>query len=95
MLFTYAKFKILPENLDKFMEIATEMVEKTRQEPGFTSYELVQGADDPTILAFVEKWADMDVLQIHFDTPHFKDLIPKMIALSAEEVSITSHNILV
>lgn len=56
-------------NLDALLEASRAHVARSLTEPGCISHEVTQGVDDPNRLVFVERWADMDALQTHFNVP--------------------------
>ena len=55
-----------------FMEIARELVNKSRQEPGCLSYDLYEDAKDEESMVFIENWKDDAAIQAHFASEHFK-----------------------
>ncbi len=54
-------------NRDELLEASRAHVARSLTEPGCLSHEVTVGADDPNRLVFIERWADMDSLQAHFE----------------------------
>ena len=55
-----------PETRDEMLRLAVEHVLRSRAEPGCISHEVSVDAQQPMRLTFVERWADMAALQVHF-----------------------------
>ena len=89
MIHILASFVIPAENKDAFVRLAKELVGETLKEAGNISYELVQGADDPTQFTFIEKWRDQAAIDAHNASPHFTKLIPEMVKLGSVPPTIT------
>ena len=81
-----AKMPVAPENAPKFKELARELVEKSRQEPGNVYYSLNE-ADDPGMLVFVECWKDKDAIREHNAMEHFTRILPQLRALCSASPS--------
>lgn len=58
------------------IKLYEELVEKTRKEKGCISYNLFQDINDKTILTMIEEWENKECLENHFNTEHFRRLIP-------------------
>lgn len=61
-----------------FLQLAKEMVAQTRQEEGCISYDLVGDQADPQVYYFIEKYADMQAVEVHRGTAYFQTLVPKI-----------------
>lgn len=77
MLIVIARAEVKPENQDKFITIAKELVTKTREEPGNISYTLLQGLEE-NLMTFSEQWKDKDALEAHLSMEYFKRIVPKL-----------------
>lgn len=90
MIKVVAKSYAKGDTLDKILELAKEMVEKTVKEEGCIKYELFQDVKDPNALIFIEEWENEQALDDHMASEHFKRLIPQMNALreSPSEVNV-------
>ena len=89
MIHIIASFAIPAENQAAFVKLAKELVAETLKEAGNISYEFVQGADDPTRFAFIEKWRDQAAIDAHNASPHFTKLIPEMVKLGSAAPTIS------
>lgn len=54
------------DTVDEMLRLSIEHVLRSRAEPGCISHEVSRDALDPLRLTFVERWADLAVLQTHF-----------------------------
>lgn len=50
------------------------MVAPSRAETGCIQYDLNRDPDSDSVFWFVEKWNDQAALDLHNETPHFKEL---------------------
>jgi quinol monooxygenase YgiN len=50
----------------EMLKISLEHVLRSRTEPGCISHELSRDLEQPNRFVFVERWADMAALQVHF-----------------------------
>ncbi|MFI5323690.1 MAG: putative quinol monooxygenase [Thermodesulfobacteriota bacterium] len=73
MLIVIAKFRTKPECRKNMIEMSREMLEPSRREDGCISYEFLHDPFDPDSFTFYEKWRSRKDLDLHFETPHFKD----------------------
>ncbi|NMM62531.1 antibiotic biosynthesis monooxygenase [Clostridium sp. P21] len=65
----------------KFIKLAEELIEKTRNEDGCISYHLLQDINNPLILTFVEDWRDEKAIENHNNSEHFKRIVPQFAEL--------------
>ena len=72
MIFITAKFKIRPEDADKWPQIAAEFTEATRSEPGCLWFDWSRSVDDPEEYVLVEAFRDGDAGAAHVQSGHFK-----------------------
>jgi quinol monooxygenase YgiN len=72
MIFITAKFRIKPEDADRWPEISREFTEATRAEPGCMWFDWSRGLDDPTEYVLVEAFRDDDAGAAHVQSDHFK-----------------------
>lgn len=94
MIVVYAKSIVPEKNIDKYLEIAKKLAEETRKENGNIFYEMIQDTNNKNILAFIEKWENLEVLDKHMKTSHFTTLIPQLNELREGESELTIHEIL-
>jgi quinol monooxygenase YgiN len=72
MIFITAKFRILPEDADRWHEIAGEFTRATRAEPGCLWFDWSRSLDDPTEYVLVEAFRDGGAGAAHVQSEHFK-----------------------
>ena len=87
-----AEQKIKKENIDKFYEMAKELIDKSRAEEGCISYDLVQCREDELVHYFVEEWKDAQAIDIHGKTEHFTGIVPVLGELLVEPGKIQTFN---
>jgi quinol monooxygenase YgiN len=66
------------------LEAFKALVEPTHGEEGCILYALHQGSDDPTRLAFVERWASRELLDAHLGSDHVQGLLARADELFAD-----------
>ena len=70
------------DKLQAFMTLAQEMIELTRKEDGCIEYNIFQDEKDPRHYSYIESWASREHLERHFESEHFKRLVPLLGDLS-------------
>ena len=78
MIKVVAKSLAKADKLDKYLELAQELVEKTVKEEGCIKYELFQDMQDPKVMIIIEKWENEEALNKHSASEHFKRIIPQL-----------------
>jgi quinol monooxygenase YgiN len=73
MIFITAKFKIRPEDADRWPQIAAEFTEATRNEPGCLWFDWSRILDDSNEYVLVEAFRDGDAGGAHVNSAHFKE----------------------
>ena len=94
MIIVYAKSIVPEKNIDKYLEIAKKLAEETRKEKGNIFYEMIQDKNNKKVLAFIEKWESIEVLNAHMKTIHFTTLVPQLNELREGESELTIHEVL-
>lgn len=89
-----AKGTFKSECVETFLRLAQEMVLKTRQEPGCTSYQLCQDVSNSNAFAFVETWLDLAAIEEHNHSPHFISIVPLFADLLTEPMKVELYNII-
>ncbi|WP_163507066.1 putative quinol monooxygenase [Fodinicola acaciae] len=72
MIFITAKFRVRPEDADRWPEISAEFTAATRGEPGCLWFDWSRSLDDPTEYVLVEAFKDGDAGVAHVTSDHFK-----------------------
>ena len=78
MIKIFAKMLVKEECIDKFIELAKELVEKSRTEEGNVFYSINQSVENNCIFAFIECWKDQAAIDFHNATPHFTGIVPQL-----------------
>lgn len=71
MIFITAKFRVLPEHAERWMEIVDEFTRATRGEPGCLWFDWSRSVADPTEYVLVEAFRDGDAGAAHVQSEHF------------------------
>jgi quinol monooxygenase YgiN len=72
LIFITAKFRVRPEDADRWPEIASRFTEATRAEPGNLWFDWSRSLDDPTEYVLVEAFADDEAGAAHVQSDHFR-----------------------
>jgi quinol monooxygenase YgiN len=72
MIFIAAKFRVRPEDADRWIEIVDEFTRATRGEPGCLWFDWSRGIDDPTEYVLVEAFRDGAAGGAHVQSEHFR-----------------------
>lgn len=72
MIFITAKFRVKPEDADRWPEIARSFTEATRGEPGCLWFDWSRSLADPTEYVLVEAFRDGEAGAAHVGSAHFK-----------------------
>lgn len=91
MVVVVAKNFIKKDKLEENMKLSKELIKETRKEEGCISYELHQDLEDETILTFIEKWESREHLQAHFESQHFKKLVPLLGETQSKETELNMY----
>ncbi|WP_030338107.1 putative quinol monooxygenase [Streptomyces sp. NRRL S-1022] len=72
MIFITAKFRVLPDDADRWPQIAADFTEATRSEPGCLWFEWSRSVADPTEYVLIEAFRDDEAGAAHVQSAHFK-----------------------
>ena len=84
-------FKAQPGKEDDALEAFRELVGPTHGEDGCILYALHRGADDPSRLAFVERWASREELDAHLESDHVKKVLERVDELFGDSADIVVY----
>ena len=82
-------FKAEPGKEAEALEAFEALVAPTHAEDGCVLYALHQGTDDPSRLAFIERWASREALDAHLQSPHVAAILERAPELFGESGDIT------
>ena len=80
-----------PETLADVLTASLEHVRRSRTEPGCLMHSVHQSVEDPTVVVFLEHWADRDALDAHFAQPGSLEFVKTVGALAAERPGIEMY----
>ena len=72
MIFITAKFRVRPEDADRWPDIVDEFTRATRGEPGCLWFDWSRSLDDTQEYVLVEAFRDDDAAAAHVGSDHFK-----------------------
>ena len=72
MIFITAKFRVRPEDADRWPETSREFTEATRAEPGCLWFDWSRSLEDPSEYVLVEAFRDDDAAVAHVSSEHFR-----------------------
>ncbi len=85
-------FKAEPGKEAEALEAFKALVEPTHGESGCVLYALHQGVDDPSRLAFVERWASREELNTHLGSPHVAAILARAQELFGDSADIVVYD---
>ncbi|HTZ42994.1 MAG TPA: putative quinol monooxygenase [Jatrophihabitans sp.] len=71
MIFITAKFRVRPEDAERWPEIAADFTRATRAEPGCLWFDWSRSLDDATEYVLVEAFRDGEAGRQHVESEHF------------------------
>ncbi|MCL2092772.1 MAG: antibiotic biosynthesis monooxygenase [Treponema sp.] len=76
---------IKAEHIEAAKPLFREILEATNKEDGCLEYKLYENKDEPGLYVFVEEWESMAHLEAHFQTDHFKRIVPLLGGFAAKQ----------
>src|ERR1043165_7891343 len=92
MIFITAKFRVRPQDADRWLDIVGAFTEATRAEPGCLWFDWSRSLDDPSEYVLVEAFRDGDAGGAHVTSAHFKQAqqeLPQYLVATPKIVSQT------
>jgi quinol monooxygenase YgiN len=92
VIFITAKFRVKPEDAERWPEIAAEFTQATRSEPGCLWFDWSRSLDDPAEYVLVEAFRDDEAGAAHVHSDHFKKArqsLPPHLAQTPRIVNMT------
>jgi len=78
MIIVVAKSILKEGKTEEFKSLTRELIDETRKEKGCIEYVLYEDTESAGTFTFIEKWEDMDCLEAHFQSEHFKRMGAKV-----------------
>lgn len=69
MIIVTGSVKVRPDALEELLRLSLEHVHRSRLEPGCLLHSAHQDVEDPNRIVFLEHWADLEALLVHFRVP--------------------------
>jgi len=91
MIKVVAKNFAKENKIDKFLELAKELVEKTVKEVGCIKYEMYQDIKVPTELIIREEWETEEDLNNHMTSEDFKRIVSLMTKYLSKKAEINIY----
>jgi quinol monooxygenase YgiN len=92
MIFITAKFRVLPEDADRWPEITAEFTQATRGEPGCLWFDWSRSVADPDEYVLVEAFRDDAAGAAHVQSEDFRNAqrsLPPHLAQTPQIVNVT------
>jgi quinol monooxygenase YgiN len=92
VIFITAKFRVRPEDADRWPDISRDFTQATRAEPGCLWFDWSRSLDDPNEYVLVEAFRDGQAGAAHVQSAHFKAAqrdLPPHLAETPRIVSVT------
>ena len=92
MIFIAAKFQVVPEDADRWPDIAADFTAATRAEPGCLWFDWSRSLENPTEYVLVEAFRDEAAGAAHVRSEHFQDArrtLPPHLAETPRIVNMT------
>jgi len=88
-----ASFPIDPAKRAEALDLATELVEQSNEEPGAIDYRAAVDVEDEHTLRFFEQYEDAEAIAAHQGTDHFQRFEERLPALLAGEPRVTQFEV--
>lgn len=91
MIKVISKSYVESGEIEKYKDLASELIEKSKKEESNISYGLYQDIDNHQVFTFIEEWKDKDSLYKHMKTDHFMKIVPKLAALREKDADMNIY----
>lgn len=91
MIVVTGRVRIAAENRKRFIEVATEMCARSREDEGCCGYRVYADLEQDERYVFIEEWADDEALQSHFTQPHTGSFMSALVPMLAEPADAVFH----
>ena len=78
MIHIVAKNTVKKEQVENFKMLVKELIIKSKKEKGCIAYDLYEDISNPSILTFIEIWENEKAIELHNQSNHFKQIVPKL-----------------
>lgn len=88
MILVTGSVTALPGRFDEALALSQQHVARSRAEPGCLAHAVHRDTENPQRLVFVEQWADLAALMVHFKVPESRAFGKALASLAAEPPTI-------
>ncbi|MBV6685232.1 antibiotic biosynthesis monooxygenase [Bacillus sp. JRC01] len=88
MIITHAELQVNPAKEEEFLAEIRTLIAASKQEEGNVDYSLKRDVENPNHFTMIEIWKDMDAVQSHNNSEHFKAFGAKAKAFLAGPLAV-------
>jgi quinol monooxygenase YgiN len=88
MISIVAKFAVKKGKEEKFLRLIEGLGIASRAEDGCIEYILHKDVQKPLTYCLIEKWKDQAAIDIHNNTTHFVNTVPKIVEIAEVEIDV-------
>ncbi len=88
MISIVAKFTVNEADEANFLTLIDDLGKSSRAEEGCIEYILHKDIKKPYTYCLIEKWKSQETVDIHNNTPHFTNIVPKIVAIAKVEIEV-------
>ncbi len=92
MIMVTAKIRAKIGEMDNIIAKSQDLIGSSRLDPGCINYNLYASTEDDNLLLMVEQWENIEVLQSHIQTEHFKAFGDAIEDILAGEMDISVYS---
>jgi quinol monooxygenase YgiN len=78
---------------DEIISQSQDVIESTRLESGCISYELFASTEDENVLVMFERWENIEALELHKQTDHYKAFGPSIKDLLEKKIELGVYSV--
>lgn len=93
MIIVTAKITAKHGEKDKILSKSQDLIESTRLELGCVNYNLYASTEDDDLLLMFEQWENLEALESHMQTEHFKAFGKAIEDILARELDIAVYTV--
>lgn len=92
MIFVLAKINVKNGENKALLDMTKDLIAKSQAETGCLGYNLYQDANAETDYVMIEQWKDVNALNEHFETPHFKQFGEAVSSILSKDIEIIKYD---
>jgi quinol monooxygenase YgiN len=93
MILVTANMTVIAQKRDEFLAIVRDLIKSSQAENGCISYRIYEDPDMPSSFVFIEEWDSQQILDQHFQEPHFKAFSQQLDNFVAGEPQVKVYNV--